>query len=82
MPLVANNFRGLAPAFIGVAEFDALRDEGYAYSDALEADNAPVSLYLGKGLLHGSLRPQGVEQVEAFYKALAQAITIFLANER
>ncbi|MGX1186519.1 acetyl esterase [Pseudomonas sp. F-14 TE3623] len=80
MPLMAHNFRGLAPAFIGVAEFDILRDEGYAYRDALEADNVPVSLYLGKGLLHGSLRAQGVEQVETFYDALAQSISTFLAN--
>lgn len=80
MPLMANNFRGLAPAFIGVAEFDILRDEGYAYRDALEAEHVPVSLYFGKGLLHGSLRAQGVEQVEAFYDALAQAISTFLAN--
>ncbi|MFS2197674.1 alpha/beta hydrolase [Pseudomonas sp. Pseusp3] len=80
MPLMADNFRGLAPAFIGVAEFDILRDEGYAYRDALEADHVPVSLYLGKGLLHGSLRAQGVEPVEAFYDALAQAISTFLAN--
>ncbi|WP_447791832.1 alpha/beta hydrolase [Pseudomonas farris] len=80
MPLMARDFRGLAPAFIGVAEFDILRDEGYAYRDALEADNVPVSLYLGKGLLHGSLRAQGVEQVEAFYDTLAQAISTFLAN--
>ncbi|WP_413705284.1 alpha/beta hydrolase [Pseudomonas sp. Pseusp16] len=80
MPLMANNFRGLAPAFIGVAEFDILRDEGYAYRDALEADHVPVSLYLGKGLLHGSLRAQGVEPVEAFYDALAQSISTFLAN--
>ncbi|MHC8287161.1 hypothetical protein ACYZUD_10100 [Pseudomonas sp. XS1P51] len=64
----------------GTLSIATMRDEGYAYRDALEADDVPVSLYLGKGKLHGSLRAQGAEQVEAFYDALAQAISTFLAS--
>jgi len=55
-PLMAESHAGLPPAFIAVAENDPLRDDGYAYADALRAAGVPVEVDDGKGLIHGYLR--------------------------
>lgn len=52
-PLLAGNLAGVAPAVIGVAEFDPLRDEGVAYASALRAAGVPVVLREFPGLVHG-----------------------------
>lgn len=54
-PLLAGNHEGLAPAVIGCAEFDPLRDEGLAYADALLAADVVVDKHLFPGLVHGFL---------------------------
>lgn len=55
-PLMAESHAGLPPAFVAVAEYDPLRDDGYAYADALRAAGVPVAVDDGKGLIHGYLR--------------------------
>ncbi len=55
-PLMADSHAGLPPAFIAVAENDPLRDDGYAYADALRAAGVAVDVDDGKGLIHGYLR--------------------------
>ena len=55
-PLMAETHGDLPPAFIAVAENDPLRDDGYAYADALRAAGVPVEIDDGKGLIHGYLR--------------------------
>lgn len=77
MPLHASQFRGLAPAFIGVAELDILYEEGLEYAAVLQAADVPAQTHVGHGLLHGSLRARGVASVEVFYDALATAIEGF-----
>jgi acetyl esterase len=52
-PLRAKNLAGLAPAVIGTAWFDPLRDEGKAYADALQAAGVTAKYYHGDGLIHG-----------------------------
>lgn len=66
---------GLAPAFIGVAEFDPLFDHGVEYAERLRLAGVPADLHIGQGLVHGSLRASGVSEVERFYDALAGFIS-------
>ncbi len=51
--LLTTDLRGLAPAIIGVAGYDPLRDEGVAYGEALEAAGVPVLLRRYADLIHG-----------------------------
>lgn len=74
MPLEADDLSGLAPAFIGVAEYDPLFDHGAMYAQRLKAAGNPVSLYVGEGLVHASLRALGVSQVEGFYNAMSDSL--------
>lgn len=65
---------GLAPAFVGVAQWDPLCDQGRAYVAMLHQAGVPAQLYVGEGLVHASLRATGVGAVELFYDAIAVAL--------
>jgi acetyl esterase len=52
-PLRAKSLAGLAPAIVCTAWFDPLRDEGKAYSDALQAAGVATKYHPGAGLIHG-----------------------------
>jgi acetyl esterase len=52
-PANASDFSGLAPAFIGTAEHDPLRDEGAHYAELLNAAGVPVELSNEPTLVHG-----------------------------
>lgn len=77
-PLDADNHQGIAPAFIGLAEFDPLFDHGKTYAEALRRAQIPVCLFVGSGLVHGALRALGVKEVERFYDALGEALALAL----
>ncbi|WLH79731.1 alpha/beta hydrolase [Pseudomonas sp. FP2335] len=71
MPLRAETFRGLPKAFIAVAQFDPLRDDGRLYAERLQAAGVNTLLYPGKGLVHGCLRARGqVAEVDQLYTHL------------
>jgi acetyl esterase/lipase len=59
-PLRANELAGAPPAYIAVAGFDVLRDEGVAYARALEAAGVPVTLREFEDMSHGFIRWGGV----------------------
>lgn len=52
-PLLAEDHGGLPPAMVVVAQFDPLRDQGFAYAEALALDGVPVVLDVVEGAVHG-----------------------------
>ncbi|HCF2670467.1 TPA: acylcarnitine hydrolase [Pseudomonas aeruginosa] len=80
LPLEAADFTGLPPAFVAVAEFDPLRDDGERYGAALRAAGGEAGFYPGNGLVHGCLRGHGIDEVEALHEALRRAVQGFLAE--
>lgn len=80
-PLDAGNFNDLAPAFIAVAQFDPLRDDGVCYERALREAGVRTEFDPGLGLLHGSLRGKGqVPEVDALYQRLVCALLGFIRD--
>lgn len=55
-PLLAQDFSNMPRSFIAVAEYDPLSDDGRIFAEKLKQANIATEFYLGKGLLHGSLR--------------------------
>ena len=52
-PMEAPSVEGLPPAYLEVAEFDSLRDEGLAYGRRLEAAGIEVEYHETRGTPHG-----------------------------
>ena len=52
-PMEAPSFAGLPEAYVEVAEFDSLRDEGLNYASALEKAGVKVTRHETKGTPHG-----------------------------
>jgi acetyl esterase len=57
---------GVAPAWLGLAECDALTDEGVMYADRLRHAGVPVALEIYAGMVHGFIN---------FGRAIPQALT-------
>lgn len=77
-PLLAPDFAGLAPAWIGLAECDPLVDEGILYGDALRAAGVAVELEIYRGVVHefikmGHVIPEAKQAHAAAAAALRQA---------
>jgi acetyl esterase len=51
--LLAEDLRGLPPAYVATAGFDPLRDEGNAFADRLREAGVPVVKRQHDDLIHG-----------------------------
>ncbi len=56
----AKNLAGLAPAYIGVAGYDPLRDDGIRYGELLAAAGVPVEVDNAETMVHGYIGYAGV----------------------
>ena len=65
--LHAEDLSGVAPAVIGVGEFDPLRDEGEAYAKKLSGAGVEVLLHRFDGMVHGfyGMGPLSTKAAEA-----------------
>lgn len=70
-PLREPDLRGSPSAWIGVAEYDILRDEGEAYAQALQAAGTPVVIRRYEGVMHGFARGHGT--VDTSDRAITEA---------
>lgn len=52
-PAEADSLEGMPPAYVEVAEYDCLRDEGIAFAKALKDSGIPAELYETKRTVHG-----------------------------
>lgn len=59
-PLLTPDLGPLAPAYVSLAEYDPLYDEGLAYARLLEATGTAVTLDVQEGLTHDFLRMNGI----------------------
>lgn len=59
-PLYADSHADLAPAWIAIAEYDPLADDGRLYAEQLSNDGVPTQLVEYSGVIHGFLTMGGV----------------------
>ena len=78
-PLAAKDVSGVAPAFVLVAGFDPLKDEGKQYADKLKAAGVPVQFVSYDSMIHGFLGmggvvPQAGQAIKEIGEALSKAL--------
>lgn len=70
-PLLTQGLTALAPAYISLAEYDPLYDEGLEYADLLKSTGTRVTLLTQKGLTHDFLRMSGITaDIDGIYSAV------------
>lgn len=79
-PLAAVDLSGLPPAYIMLAGFDPLHDEGLQYADKLRAADVAVTIVDYPEMVHDfiylqAVLPQAVEALNAASKALKTALS-------
>jgi acetyl esterase len=77
-PLLAENLKGLPPAYVLVAGHDPLRDEGEAYAMAMKKAGVPVVFREFPGQIHGfvllgKVMPQAIQAIAEMGTALRLA---------
>ncbi|KAG5657044.1 hypothetical protein KAF25_011213 [Fusarium avenaceum] len=67
-PLLAESFKGLPPTLIQCGGVDPLRDDAFAYAEALKSDGVEVAIHCYAGLPHwfAALLPHTTESVQFF----------------
>ncbi|MDH6676543.1 acetyl esterase [Rhodococcus sp. LBL1] len=70
-PILTEDLSGLPPAYIALAGFDVLRDEGIEYAERLRAAGVPTTLRVHRGLIHAfvNLTGYGHAGTDALFEA-------------
>ncbi len=76
-PLHREEFAGLPPAWVEVAEYDPLRDEGLQYAEALGAAGVPVETREVEAAIHGYDLVEDSPTAGAIFKERMAAIQRF-----
>lgn len=77
-PMEADTLSDLPPAFIEVAQYDCLRDEGLEYAEALKQAGVRVEVLKVKGAMHGYDVATGTRLVKACMERRIQFLrTVF-----
>ncbi|PWW63185.1 alpha/beta hydrolase [Actinokineospora spheciospongiae] len=71
-PARAEDLSGLPPAFVGVCEYDPLRDEGIDYAHRLAASGVETELAHYSGAFHGSI---GLAHAASSRRMIADQVT-------
>jgi acetyl esterase len=79
-PLLADNLKGLPPAFIVTGEIDPLRNDGEDYAAKLRQDGATVNVYRQQGMDH--LGPRWAAAAPVAEEALDLSIGVLRAAFR
>lgn len=75
VPILADDLKNLPAAFIAVAQFDPLRDDGILYADKLKADKIEVNFKLYEGTTHGFFQMGGfIDETKLLMQDIAQFI--------
>ncbi|MFB1298482.1 alpha/beta hydrolase [Mycobacterium sp. pW049] len=78
-PLRAADVSGLPPAYLLLAEFDVLRDDGIAYAERLRSAAVPVELRVWPSMIHGFLSFGA--RVPDQRSAAIQALSVWLMEQ-
>jgi acetyl esterase/lipase len=74
-PMLAKNFKGLAPALVITAEMDPLRDEGEAYAKKMNEAGTKAEVYRIKGAPHIVMQLDGIlESGKEFNRVVVKAL--------
>ena len=71
-PLLAPSLKGVAPAYVLLAQCDVLRDEGREYAKKLQADGVETLLDEVPGTIHGFFSLQGLSEAKEARTRIAQ----------
>lgn len=79
-PLLSSDLSGLPPAYITVAHFDPLRDDGRLYAQRLKQSGVPTTFRDEPQMIHAWLRARYMSKgAREGFKALCEAIRRFAA---
>jgi acetyl esterase len=81
IPMCANHFEGLPPTLVLTAGFDPLRDEGYAYANALSAAGVQTQYVCFQRQIHGFVTMGGmIDEANLALDLCAAALNRALSN--
>lgn len=80
-PLIERSLAGLPPAFVTVAHFDPLRDDGWHYVERLRRDGVEATFRDEPQMVHAWLRARHMsEGARTGFEAVCAAVTRFAAQ--